>query len=94
MCFRWPSCSLREANWRNTLVLSLYICEARPCSRSVFKSVDQYDVVTYVDASFLKIFLWERSGALSTMLVEFKAVKPKKIIVDEVEMEKTSIINL
>lgn len=60
------------------------------CSKGVFKSMGRYDVVTYVDASFLQLFLWKRFGALSTVLVEFKPGKPKKVMVDVVEKKKTS----
>lgn len=60
------------------------------CLRSIFKSVDQYDIVTYADASFLQMFLWERFLSTSPMPVEFKAMKPDKIIVDGVEMKKSS----
>lgn len=35
------------------------------CSCYIFKSVGQYDVVSYVDASFLQMFLWETFRALS-----------------------------
>lgn len=34
--------------------------------------------------------MWERFGALSPKPVEFKAIKPKKVIVDGEEREKTS----
>lgn len=54
------------------------------------RSVGRYDVVTYVDANFLQLFLWERGGALSPILVEFKRAKLEKIIVNVVEKEKTS----
>lgn len=40
------------------------------------KSVDPYGVITYVDASFLQMFLWERFRPLSPVPVEFKSVKP------------------
>lgn len=36
------------------------------------------------------MFLWERFGALSQVLVEFKPMQPQKVIVDGVEREKTS----
>lgn len=36
--------------------------------------------MTYADASFLQMFLWERLRALSLKPVKFKAVKPDKLI--------------
>lgn len=36
------------------------------------------------------MFMWERFGALSPVLVEFKVVKPEKVVIDGVEKEKTS----
>lgn len=45
-----------------------------------FYSISQYNCVTYVDASFLQMFLWERLRALSLKPVKFKAVKPDKLI--------------
>lgn len=50
----------------------------------------QYEVVIYTDASFLQMFLWERYRALPSKPLEFKAVNPEKVIIDEEEREKTS----
>lgn len=47
-------------------------------------------MVSYVNASFLKMFLCERCEALALVLVEFKPMKPQKVIINEVEKEKTS----
>lgn len=47
-----------------------------------------YYVISYADASFLQIFLWERLGAISPMPNEFKPVKTQKVIINGVEREK------
>lgn len=60
------------------------------CSLNICKSVGRYDVVTYADASFLQMFLWERFSALSFKPDEFKAFKPKKVLIDGEENVKTS----
>lgn len=57
---------------------------------NIFQSVGKYDVIMYVGTYFLQMFLRERFGALSSKPVEFKAAKPEKVIIDEVEKEKTS----
>lgn len=59
------------------------------CSCYIFKSVVQYDVVSYVDASFLQMFLWETFRALSSKPVDFEPVKSQKVNVTGVEKEKT-----
>lgn len=56
---------------------------------NIFRLVGRYDVVMNVDTFFLQMFLRERFGALSPKLVEFKAAKPEKLIIDGVEKEKT-----
>lgn len=65
----------------NRLVLALlYLgslyAQLDECLKGVLRSVGRYDVVTYVEASFLQLFLWKRLGALSPVLVEFKPGKP------------------
>lgn len=59
-------------------------------SKNVVKSVEQYEVVSYANANFLQLLLWERFGALSLMLIEFKLVKPR--VVDRVEKVKSSLL--
>lgn len=49
---------------------------------SNFCSIDRYDIVTYPDASFLHMLLWERFSAISPKSVDFKAVKPEKVIIN------------
>lgn len=72
------------------LFLGSFYARLDECSKSVARSVGRYNVVTYVDANFLQLFLWDRGGALSPILVQFKPAKLEKIIVDVVEKEKTS----
>lgn len=60
------------------------------CSRSVFRSVDRYNVVSYVNASFLQMFMWESFGAFTLMLVKLELIKPEKVIMEGAEREKTS----
>lgn len=55
-----------------------------------FQVVGQYDIIRYVDTSFIEMFLWKRSGALFPKLIKFEVVRPEKVIVDRVEKEKTS----
>lgn len=52
------------------------------CSRCAVKYINRYDVVFYVDMSFLQMFFWERFGALSPVPIEFKHVKPQKVIIN------------
>lgn len=58
------------------------------CSRWVIKSVNRYDVVSYVNASFLQMFLLERFRALSPVPFEFKLVKPQNVVIDGVKGEE------
>lgn len=50
----------------------------------------RYDVVSYVDANFLQLFLWERFEGLAPKPRDFKAPRPQ--IVDGVEKVKTSLL--
>lgn len=59
-------------------------------SLNIFRLLGKYDAATSVDAYFLQMFLWERFRALFPKLVEFKAIKPKKVIVDGEQRENTS----
>lgn len=51
-------------------------------------SVKQYDVVSYVDAKFLQLFLWKQLRVLSPKSREFKARKPQGV--DGVERVRPS----
>lgn len=72
------------------LYLSSLYARLDECSRWVFKSVGQYAMVSYIDASFPQVFLLERFGALSPRPVELELLKPHKVIIGGVGKEKTS----
>lgn len=55
---------------------ALYAC-VDECSKIVVWSVGRYDVVSYSDANFLQLFLWERFGALSPTPLEFNQLRPR-----------------
>lgn len=59
-------------------------------ARNVTRSMGRYDVVSYVDANFLQLFLWERFEGLVPKPRDFKAPRPQ--IVDGVEKVKTSLL--
>lgn len=42
-------------------------------ARNVTRSLGRYDVVSYVDANFLQLFLWERFEGLALKPLTFKA---------------------
>lgn len=58
------------------------------CVRNITQSKDRYDVVSYVDANFLQLFLWERFENLVPKSRVFKAPQPQ--FVDGVERVKSS----
>lgn len=64
---------------------ALYPC-LHKCSKNFVWSAGQCDVVSYVEANFLQLFLWERFGAFSSIPFEFKPAKTR--IVDKVEKVK------
>lgn len=76
MYFRSLSCLSREV-----YLPGFSIARLDESSWNIFRSVRQYDVVTYIDPSFFQMFLWKRFGPLSPMPVKFKAIKPEKVIV-------------
>lgn len=72
-----------------SLYLSSFYGRLNKCSQIIYKSFGWYNIVTYADAPFLQMFLWERFRTLSPKLVEFKSVKLEKVIIDREEKEKT-----
>lgn len=64
------------------LYLSSLYARLGECSRNNFCSIDRYDIVTYLDASFFHMLLWERFSAMSPKSVDFKVVKPEKVIIN------------
>lgn len=59
-------------------------------ARNTTRSMGRYDVVSYVDANFLQLFLWERFEGLAPKPRNFKVPRPQ--IVDGVEKVKTSLL--
>lgn len=47
--------------------------------RNAIQSVGRHDVVTYIDANFLQLFIWERFHMLSPEPNELKVVIPQRI---------------
>lgn len=54
---------LKLASWH----LDALYSRLDACARNVVLSVERYDVVSYADANYLQLFLWERFKALSHM---------------------------
>lgn len=52
-------------------------------------SVSRYNVITYVDTTFLQMLLWEKFGFLSPKSIEFETIKLEKVVVNG-EEEKTT----
>lgn len=76
--------------WRAPLYLGSLYARLGDCSQHVFKSIEWYDVALYIEASFLQMFLRERFGALSPVVVKFEPMKPQKVSINGVGREKTS----
>lgn len=60
------------------------------CCRNVAWSMGRYDAVSYIEANFLQLYLWERFEGLALEARPFKAPQPQ--IVDGVEHVKTSYL--
>lgn len=58
------------------------------CCQNVVRSMGRYDAVSYIEANFLQLFLWERFEGLAPEARPFKAPQPQ--VVDGVECVKTS----
>lgn len=43
------------------------------CSQNVTRSMGNYDAVSYIEANFLQLFLWERFEAFALEACVFKA---------------------
>lgn len=58
------------------------------CAHNMVRSVGRYDVVSYVEANFLQMFLWERFCHLAPQPLEFEPVPP--VVVNGVQKVQTS----
>lgn len=47
--------------------------------RNAVRSVDRYDVISYADANFLQLFLWETFEALSPIPKVFQSIQPERV---------------
>lgn len=59
-------------------------------TRNVTRSMGRYAVVSYVDANFLQLFLWERFKGLAPKPRAFKAPRPQ--LVDGVKKVKEPLL--
>lgn len=63
----------------SVMVFRFIICSARRCSQNVIRSMGSYDAVSYIEANFLQLFLWERFEALAPEARVFKAPQPQPL---------------
>lgn len=57
------------------------------CTNNIMQSVRHYNVVTHVDTSFLKMFLWEDLGTPSPKPVEFPAIETLEVVTNGVSRQ-------
>lgn len=84
--FPWPCCCSREEIGLTPWFLGSLYARLDECSRNVTQSIGRY--VSYVDANFLQLFLFERIQSLTLEPQVFKAPQPQ--IVDGIERVKFS----